>query len=492
MKDRRRSKKFVERRKSIDVEPIPPLPFKQRHARILMTVALLVSDLSSLFLASILAIWLRTKLMGDFDVLIFQQIFPILFFFILIFALYGLYPGVGLSPVQEIKQLFNATGLVFLLLIAITFWQTTFTNYSRFIITITWLLAMVLVQVSRWLTRIVGRWLGFWGEPVAVVGNGPEAQQIIKFLKDSNRLGMKPVLNVDGHVPYKESALITINRSRISTVILVTSEMSPELQTSFINDQRYGYHRRRGEKSISNLILITSLGWVGSLGVTPIDLDGMLGLGVRQNLLNKWPNLVKRSIDLILTIIVILVSLPFLLLIALLIVLESPGNILYKQERVGRNGNLFQMYKFRTMKMNAEQILEELLDSDPKIKSEWDSNHKLKKDPRITKVGEILRKYSLDEIPQLINVIKGEMSIVGPRPIFENQQKIFGEDFRLYYRVRPGMTGMWQTRGRSDISFISKERQKLDEYYIRNWSVWLDVYLLLRTILVVCSRKGAY
>ncbi len=492
MKDKRRGKKFVEKRKSIQLPPIPPLTFNQRHARVFMTGALLLSDMTSLFLAYILAIWLRVRVIGDFDILIFQYIFSILFFFILIYALYGLYPGVGLSPVHELKQLFNATSLVFLLLIAITFWQRISTNYSRFILTTAWLLAMVLVQVSRWFTRVIGRKLKFWGEPVAVVGTGPDGQQIVKFLKDSLRLGMQPVLKVDGYVPYEESALASINRSRISTVILVTSEMSPELQTSFINDQRYGYHRRRGEKSISSLILITSLGWVGSLGVTPVDLDGVLGLEVRQNLLNMWPNFLKRLIDLILTFIFGIVSSPFLLLITLLIFLDSPGRILYKQERLGRNGEVFKMYKFRTMRVNADQILKELLDSDPKIKAEWEENHKLKNDPRITRVGGFLRKYSLDEIPQLINVVKGEMSLVGPRPIFENQQKIFGDDFRLYYRVRPGMTGMWQTRGRSNISFISKERQKLDEYYIRNWSVWLDIYLLLRTILVVVSRKGAY
>jgi len=493
MKVKKRGKEFVESRKSnYDAQAalIPPLPFRQRHAREFMTLALLLSDVASLLLAYTLALWLRMRFVGDYDFQMFQNVFPILFFFILMYALYGLYPGVGLSPVYEIKQLVNATSMVFLLIIALTFWLRTSTNYSRFVLTATWLLAFVLVQLDRWLTRIIGRILDFWGEPVAVVGTGPEGQQIVKFLGEHTRLGMRPVLTVDGNIPYEESALVSINRSNIATVILITSEMSPELQASFINDQRYGYHRRRGEKSISSLILITSLGWVGSLGITPHDLDGLLGLEVRQNLLNKWPNFLKRLIDLALTLIFGVLSAPFVLLIMALICLDSPGGIFYKQERIGRRGSIFKMWKFRTMQANADQVLAKYLAESPKMKAEWDSTQKLKNDPRITRVGKFLRKFSLDEIPQLINVVNGEMSLVGPRPYFPEQQEIYGEGIKLYHRVRPGMTGMWQIRGRNTTSF--KERARLDEYYIRNWSVWLDIYILLRTGLVVLSNQGAY
>jgi hypothetical protein len=157
-----------------------------------------------------------------------------------------------------------------------------------------------------------------------VVGSGPQVEQIIKFLNERSRLGMLPVLIVDGDIPYEKSALACINRSNISTVILVTSEMSEELQTSFINDQRYGYHRRRGERSVNRLILISDIGSVSSLGIVPYDLEGMLGLGVQQNLLNRWPNLIKRLIDLTLAVIAGIISAPFLLVIMALICLDSP------------------------------------------------------------------------------------------------------------------------------------------------------------------------
>jgi lipopolysaccharide/colanic/teichoic acid biosynthesis glycosyltransferase len=142
------------------------------------------------------------------------------------------------------------------------------------------------------------------------------------------------------------------------------------------------------------------------------------------------------------------------------------------------------------MQVNADLVLDKYLAENPEAKEEWDCTQKLKDDPRITRVGKFLRKFSLERIPQLINVCKGEMSLVGPRPYFPNQQEIYGTGVKLYQRVRPGMTGMWQVRGRNTTSFV--ERARLDEYYVRNWSVWLDIYILLRTILVVVSKEGAY
>jgi len=493
LKLNKKQKEFVEQRKRIhnaQAKLIPPLSFRHRHARLFMTLTLLLSDMVSLLLAYGIAVWLRIWLIGDLTFLQFRNVIPIMAFFVLVYAWHGMYPGVGLSPVQEMQRLISATNIVFLLLIALTFWQQTSTNISRFMLGAAWLIALLLVQMNRWLTRMIGKKLDFWGEPVAVVGNGPEGMHIVQYMNDHLRLGMRPVLTIDGHANYDDTALTNINQSDIRTIILVTPEMSTEMQKRLINDQRFGYFRRQGEKYIPQLILVTSLGWVGSMGILPIDLDGILGLEVRQNLLNKWPNYLKRLIDLVGTFIFGMISAPFLLVVMALICLDSPGGIFYRQERVGRNGRIFKMWKFRTMKLDADLVLKELLDSDPQMKAEWEDNQKLKKDPRVTRVGKFLRKFSLDEVPQLINVVKGDMSLVGPRPYFPEQQEIYGEGIKIYQRVRPGMTGMWQIRGRNATSF--KERARLDEYYIRNWSVWLDIYILLRTGLVVLTREGAY
>jgi Undecaprenyl-phosphate galactose phosphotransferase WbaP len=494
MKKNYQNEEFVERRKSnssSQASLIPPLPFRIRHAREFMAFSLLVSDVISLWLAYSIAVRLRIHLLGKITILQTWDILPILAFFLLAYVVNGLYPGVGLSPVYEMKRLLSTTSIVFLLLIALTFWEQTSTNYSRLTLAAAWLMALVLVQVNRWLTRIIGRKLGIWGEPVAVVGTGQEGQYIVKFLKDHIRLGMRPVLIIDGNTPYEESALVSISRSYIRTVILVIPEISAELLEQ-IKDHRFGYHNRRGENGILRLILLSSLGWWGSLDVKPVDMEGALGLQVSQNLLNKWSIFVKRLIDLMLTVIFVIFSMPFLLVIMALIYLDSPGGIFYTQDRLGLNGEIFKMWKFRTMCVGADQILANYLAADPQLKNEFDSTQKLANDPRITKMGKFLRKFSLDEIPQLINVLKGEMSLVGPRPYLREQQKIIGKGIKNYQRVRPGMTGMWQVQGRGKIGFIGEERDKLDEYYVSNWSIWLDFYIMLRTVGVVLSKDGAY
>ncbi len=183
-------------------------------------------------------------------------------------------------------------------------------------------------------------------------------------------------------------------------------------------------------------------------------------------------------------------SLPSSLAIAVAIVRESPGPVLYRQRRIGFNGREIRVYKFRTMVQDAERVLEECLARDASLCREWRDSRKLKDDPRITRVGRWLRKYSLDELPQLLNVLRGEMSLVGPRPIVAEEVSRYGELYGVYTRARPGLTGLWQISGRNDLSY--EERVTLDAYYISNWSVWLDIYILTRTLPVVLRGEGAY
>ncbi|MDR0706981.1 MAG: exopolysaccharide biosynthesis polyprenyl glycosylphosphotransferase, partial [Treponema sp.] len=220
------------------------------------------------------------------------------------------------------------------------------------------------------------------------------------------------------------------------------------------------------------------------------DFDGILGFVTSHKLKMFWNLGVKRIIDVALTLIGGAVILPFLLVIAALIKISSPGHVLYGHTRVGQNGKPFTAWKFRSMKADAKERLQKLLDSDPAIREEWEMNHKLKDDPRVTAIGKMLRKFSLDEFPQLINVLKGEMSLVGPRPIVEAEAAKYGEDFERIFSVKPGMTGLWQVSGRSDTDYA--ERVAYDTYYMRSWSIWLDVWILYKTIGVVLRGKGAY
>jgi Undecaprenyl-phosphate galactose phosphotransferase WbaP len=181
---------------------------------------------------------------------------------------------------------------------------------------------------------------------------------------------------------------------------------------------------------------------------------------------------------------------PIIFLISIMVKLDTKGPVFYGHTRIGIGGRKFKAWKFRTMVPNANQVLDEYLDNNPDLRKEWEETFKLQNDPRVTRSGKILRKLSLDELPQLWNVIIGEMSLVGPRPIVDDEIRYYGDRFDLYSFVMPGITGLWQVSGRSDTSY--EGRVSLDEYYVRNWSIWMDIYILARTISVVLLRKGAY
>jgi lipopolysaccharide/colanic/teichoic acid biosynthesis glycosyltransferase len=197
-----------------------------------------------------------------------------------------------------------------------------------------------------------------------------------------------------------------------------------------------------------------------------------------------------RGVDIALIILAAPYLLFFFLLISILIMLDSTGGPLYRQTRIGRGGRRFQALKFRTMVLDADQILQRYLDESPELKAEWAATHKLKQDPRVTRVGAVLRKLSLDEMPQFWNILIGDMSLIGTRPIVDAEIERYGKCFELYIQARPGLTGLWQVSGRSDTSY--QRRVELDEYYLLNRSIKLDLMILLKTVYVVLGRKGAY
>ena len=197
----------------------------------------------------------------------------------------------------------------------------------------------------------------------------------------------------------------------------------------------------------------------------------------------------KRIFDVIISVIGMLFILPIALVVKVAsIITKDKGSIFYKQKRIGKDGKFIYIYKFRTMCTNASEVLNELL-KEEKYKKEWDENQKLKDDPRITKIGKFLRETSLDEIPQFINVLKGDMSLIGPRPLVEGELDRHNGNHRLYESVRPGITSWWAANGRSDIDY--KKRLELENYYVKNMSLRLDVKCIFRTIAVVLKRNGA-
>jgi Undecaprenyl-phosphate galactose phosphotransferase WbaP len=232
------------------------------------------------------------------------------------------------------------------------------------------------------------------------------------------------------------------------------------------------------------------MNWLDGASLSIRDFEGLIGIEARREILNTLGSSIKRIVDIVGSLLGIVLLSPCLLAFALLIKLDSAGPAFYTQPRLGKDGKRIKIYKFRTMVANAEQALADYLKGNEQAQHEWEATQKLRNDPRVTRVGKILRRFSIDETPQLFNVLLGDMSLVGPRPIMLNQIRIYGESIDIYQGVRPGMTGLWQVSGRNRTTF--QERARFDVYYVRHWSIWLDIYVLLRTVWIVLVQDGAY
>ena len=475
--------------------PILNVNFFRRNARFFMALSLAIVDFASLIIASGAALYLRFAILGRPIPVEYLELTPLTLLILTIYLLGGLYAH-GLGPVEELRRLTIATTVVFLSMATLSFWFRNTDAYSRGAFIIAWLFVIILVPFGREILRLIAIRQKLWGEPVVVIGFGVLGYEIANFLVNHPKSGLYPIIVVDRRridrddpprVPVIRAADIIENRELvkwfegIQTAILVVPEISETFYELIIEERAFKFSR---------LIIISNAQQCSSLWVRPYDIGGILGLEVGQNLLSKWQKTLKRIVDIGLVIIASPILIPFLLVITLLIRLDSKGGIFYQQTRIGYGGKPLKMWKFRTMYQNADKKLQSFLERYPELQEEWEANYKLKKDPRVTRIGKFLRKFSLDEFPQLINVVKGEMSLVGPRPIVDEEIKFYGVCYKLYTYVLPGMTGLWQISGRSDMSY--KSRVNLDEYYVRNWSIWLDIYVLSRTGLVVLGGKGSY
>ncbi|MGB3139049.1 MAG: undecaprenyl-phosphate galactose phosphotransferase WbaP [Nodosilinea sp.] len=451
------------------------------------------SDLLALFLAGVAGVYLRLTFGGQYTPDLYGQLWPILGIFLLAYAAAGLYPAVGLSPVEELRRICLSTSFTQLVLGAGLFLTGESETYSRGVFLITWALSLVMVLLGRLLVRQVFARYSWWGYQVLILGAGRTGELVIKTLQNQPGFGLNPVAVLDDNrdrraalcgIPVLGPLSIAPRLARkhdIHYAIVAMPGVQREKLLRIL--ERYG-------RTFPHLMMIPDLFGVSSLWVSSKDLGGILGLEIRQQLLLPGPRLIKALLDISLTVLVGIVVLPLLALIAVLVRLDSPGPIFYGQRRLGQNNVPFVAWKFRSMASNADQVLERYFEANSALRSQWERDHKLRYDPRITRVGHFLRRTSLDELPQLWNVLRGEMSLVGPRPIVKEEIIRYAEKYNLYTKVMPGLTGLWQVSGRNNVSY--EERVNLDAYYVRNWSVWLDIYILLRTVWVVVLGDGAY
>lgn len=469
---------------------IPPW---QRHARQWMSALLVFSDLFSLFLAGTLAILARLCLGLGWQPGLYSQVIPVMLVCIAAYTFSQLYPGISLSPVEELRRLSIITSIVVFSLAGLTFFIHISTNYSRLTLGMMWILAFAFVPLGRSSMRWLAARLELWGEPVIVIGYGPRGRRLAAELRQNRAIGYWPLVALDGAADQEpgHAALPVLSTASnweqhpqvlpVHTAIVVLSETPDHLVEKIIRHEVGNFQR---------VIMVPEKDWLISLGVTPVSLNGLSGFKINNQLVRKLAVFQKRVLDFLLTLVGLALISPFLLLIGVLIKLTSPGPVFYLQPRVGKGGKTFAMVKFRSMHEKAHEKLDELLAQNPGLQAEWDKYQKLKEDPRLTPIGEFLRKYSIDELPQLWNVLTGEMSLVGPRPFFPEQSEMYGDGFRHYIQVLPGITGMWQVHERNEAEFV--RRAYWDEYYVRNWSVWLDMYILAKTVWVVLRREGAY
>ncbi len=452
----------------------------------------LVADLLAVGAAIVIAVGVRASL-GGLDVALYTPLWPVVWLFVLVYAIVGLYPGTGLAPAEELRRLTLATTLVYLVLGAGTFLFKEAEAYSRAVFLGAWLLTTVLVPLSRATVRNLFARRAWWGEPVVVLGAGDTGRMVIRALIKNPGLGLKPVAALDDD-PDKHG---TVGDVPVLGGVELAPLLARELGVRHAIVAMPGVERTRLLRILEGyagvfprLILIPDLFGFSSLWVSAQDLGGVLGLEIRQRLLLSGPRLTKRAVDLVLTLVGGLLIAPLMLLIALLIKIDSRGPVFYLQDRLGKDGRVFKAVKFRSMYGDGEARLEKLLEENPRLREEYELYHKLRDDPRVTRVGKLLRKLSLDELPQLWNVIKGEMSLVGPRAYLPRELPKMAGSERIILKVLPGITGLWQVSGRSEIPF--PQRLEIDTYYVRNWSVWLDLYILARTAWVVLFSRGAY
>jgi Undecaprenyl-phosphate galactose phosphotransferase WbaP len=260
---------------------------------------------------------------------------------------------------------------------------------------------------------------------------------------------------------------------------------APELSTSAVGELFAKY-----AGLIPHLIVLSDTPDLPSLFGSSRSCGRLTGLEMRNRRMLPRLWVLKRIVDVLVSLVALLMSLPALVVIAVGIKLTSHGPLFFGHKRIGYGGDWFKAWKFRTMHPNGDTVLKDYLQKHPEAREEWERDHKLKDDPRVTSIGKILRRLSLDELPQIWNVLKGEMSLVGPRPIVADEVSKYGNVFRKYSAVKPGITGMWQVSGRSEISY--DERVRLDEYYVANWSPWLDIFILCKTVIILLRRRGAY
>lgn len=392
------------------------------------------------------------------------------------------------SELKETLRTIIIFSIFDLALVAFSKW-----HFSRYIWAFCWLYAIIMVPLSRELTKTLLNKLGYWKKRTVILGSGRNAREAFFALQSHEVSGFK----IDAFCDFEAKEDMMEECPIIKDKKELLTHFNP-FSTQFVvacdfdeKDKFENWLRFLANNKCRNVIIIPSLRGFPLYGTSMsfIFSHEVLLLQVHNNLSKATSRFIKRTFDILCTLGIIVVSSPLLVYLWYKVSRDG-GPAIYAHTRIGRRGETFKCYKFRSMDINSKEILEKLLASDPAARAEWNKDFKLKNDPRITPIGRFIRKTSLDELPQLFNVLKGEMSLVGPRPVIHEELERYADDVDYYLMVKPGMTGLWQVSGRNDVDYTT--RVYFDSWYVKNWSLWNDIVILFKTVSVVLFRKGAY
>ena len=481
----------------INMEKVKKVGFLEKYAEIIMPTLLVIADWASAICAGRLAFFLRNALVTTNGVLHVSWlnsyvVFPAIF--VTFFHVAQLYQR-RMQFWKIIQKIFYSCIYANVTIIILLYVTNISGSTSRLYVFLMWIFSFFLTVTFRYAVKKSLEIAGILQLPVLMIGAGKTAGLLLRAFEGDVGLGYHIIGVLDdfgadrsnvGNVPYLGTfgdAERVIKATKVKNVIIA----APGMPIAELNELIY-----RVQPLVRNLAFVPDLIGlpVGGIEVDSMYNEKMMVLRLRNNLARSYNCYLKFFFDMLLTIVGTICILPFLVLLALVIRLDSRGPIIFRHKRVGRGGKTFYCYKFRTMCVDAKEKLGYYLRTNPEMRREWERDFKLKDDPRITRVGKFLRKTSLDELPQIFNVLQGEMSLVGPRPIVKEEIVRYGDYINDYYMVRPGITGMWQVSGRSDTTY--EERVKMDSWYVRNWSVWIDMVMLFRTFKIVLKGKGAY
>lgn len=402
-----------------------------------------------------------------------------------IFFLLGLYSGAGMNPIYEFRQCIMGISVCFIFVAS-----QRLNSGNAMGILLSFPLMLASISVARSITRGMLSKSTWWGVNCLIYGADRRVNQLFPMHIKNIPNGFRPVGFVQDELPPEtdqeteswwvgrvDQTIQLMNRHHVHTALVHRRGRT---------DSELAAFHEKHLRDFAQVVIVSDDERIPALW--SMGKDG--GIIIEDRLLIPSSQFIKRLMDVAISGSVLVLGLPMFAMIAVWLKISSPGPLFFGHERIGRHGRRFKVWKFRSMCVNADAVLEKALAENPALSAEWEATQKLQNDPRVSSAGQFLRKTSLDELPQLWNVLKGEMSLVGPRPIVTNEVEKYEEKYKSYTRVTPGVTGFWQISGRNLTTY--ERRVELDDYYVRNWSVWFDLYILFRTVKTVLMREGAF